>query len=145
MKKHLIEAAERGNAEAQCNLGIMYENGLSDSRYVTEGSRPEAVRWLLAAAEQGLSRAQVKLAEIYAGEPDTPESSIQACAWFLLAATSLRGAQLKRVQSGYERASLHLTLPQIAKARHFAQSWKPTPPLGAALSESRANSDGGRR
>lgn len=26
MKKHLLQAAERGNAEAQFNLEIMYEN-----------------------------------------------------------------------------------------------------------------------
>jgi TPR repeat protein len=32
MKKHLLEAAERGDAEAQFNLGIIYENGLNDSR-----------------------------------------------------------------------------------------------------------------
>ena len=70
MKKHLLEAAERGDAEAQFNLGVIYENGLNDSRYAAEGNRPEAVRWLLAAAEQGLPRAQIKLAEIYADEPD---------------------------------------------------------------------------
>ena len=56
MKKHLLEAAERGDAEAQFNLGVIYENGLNDSRYAAEGNRPEAVRWLLAAAEQGLPR-----------------------------------------------------------------------------------------
>ena len=81
MKKHLLEAAERGDAEAQFNLGVIYENGLNDSRYAAEGNRPEAVRWLLAAAEQGLPRAQIKLAEIYAGEPDMPESSVRACGW----------------------------------------------------------------
>ena len=70
MEKHLLQAAERGDAEAQFNLGIMYENGLDDSRYAVEGSWPEAMRWLLAAAEQGLPRAQIKLAEIYAGEPE---------------------------------------------------------------------------
>ena len=41
MKKHLLQAAERGDAEAQFNLGIMYENGLDDSQYAVEGSRPE--------------------------------------------------------------------------------------------------------
>jgi TPR repeat protein len=64
MKKHWLQAAERGDAEAQFNLGTMYENGLNDSRYAVEGNRPEAVWRLLAAAEQGLPRAQIKLAEI---------------------------------------------------------------------------------
>ena len=55
MKQQLIQAAERGNAEAQFNLAIMYENGLVDSRYVAEGNHLEAMRWLLAAAEQSLN------------------------------------------------------------------------------------------
>ena len=46
MKQHLIQAAERGNAEAQFNLAIMYENGLVDSRYVAEGNHSEAMKWL---------------------------------------------------------------------------------------------------
>ena len=68
MKGHLLKAAERGNAEAQFNLAVICENGWIDSRYVVEGDRREAMRWLNAAAEQGLPRAQIKLAEIYAGE-----------------------------------------------------------------------------
>lgn len=122
MKQHLIKAAERGDAEAQFNLGIMYENGLLDSRYVNEGSRSEAARWFLAAAEQGLARAQVKLAELYAAEPD---SSVKACGWYLLAANGLRGGHLQKVQSAYERASLGLTQVQTAEVTRFVQNWKP--------------------
>jgi len=128
VKKHLIQAAEKGNAEAQFNLSIMYENELTDSRYVAEGSRPDAMRWLRAAAEQGLPRAQIKLAEIYATNPDRPENSVKACTWFLRAAASLHGAQLQKAQSAYEKAALHLTPAQIVEARHFAEGWaaKPT-------------------
>jgi TPR repeat protein len=132
MEKHLLQAAERGDAEAQFNLGIMYENGLGDSRYIAEGNRSEAVRWLLAAAEQGLPRAQIKLAEIYAGEPDAPESSVRACGWLLLATRSLHGAHLQRAQSAYRRVSSGLTPAEIEQARCFAQSWTPSRPIGAA-------------
>ena len=144
MKKHLIQAAERGDAEAQFNLSIMHENELMDSRYTVGGSRPEAVRWLLAAAEQGLPRAQVKLAETYAGEPDKAGNSVKACAWFLLAMANLRGAHLQKAQSAYERASLRLTAPQITKARRFAQRWTPTRPLLVATADPQANFDVGR-
>jgi TPR repeat protein len=130
MKQHLIKAAERGDAEAQFNLAIMYENGLLDARYVTEGSRPEATRWFLAAAEQGLARAQVKVAEIYAGEAD---SSVQACEWYLLAARGLHGAQLQKVQSAYERAAVALTVVQTAEVSRFVEGWKPTAPVIAAV------------
>lgn len=144
MEKHLLEAAEQGDAEAQFNLGIIYENGLNDNRYVVEGSRPEAVRWLLAAAEQGLPRAQVKLAEMYAGEPDIPESSVKACGWYLLAMTSLRGAHLQKAQSAYERVSFGLSPAQMAEVRRFAQGWKPKATTIAAVSNQPAMPKKGR-
>jgi hypothetical protein len=124
-KKNLLQAAERGDAEAQFNLGMLYDNALDDSHYPTQGDRPEAMRWFLAAAEQGLSRAQIKLAEMYADEPEAPESSVKACAWFLLAATGLRGAHLQKAQSAYRNASSRLTPMQIAEVSRFTQSWKP--------------------
>jgi TPR repeat protein len=126
MKKHLLEAAERGDAEAQFNLAIMCENGLADSRYAVEGNHPEAMRWLTAAAEQGLPRAQIKLAEIYAGEPETPESSVKACAWYLLATASLHGAQLRNAQTAHQHILDRLTPAQTAEATRFAQAWKAT-------------------
>ena len=128
MEKHLLQAAERGNAEAQFNLGVMYANGLHDSRYAVEGSRSEALRWFLAAAEQGLPRAQLKLAEIYAADPEFSETSVEACTWFLLATQGLRGAQLRDAQSAYDRASLRLTPAQIADAISSAESWQPKRP-----------------
>ena len=144
MEKHLLEAAERGDAEVQFNLGIIYENGWNDSRYVVEGNRAEAVRWLLAAAEQGLPRAQIKLAELYADEPDIPESSVKACGWYLLAMTSLRGAHLQKAQSAYQRISFRLTPSQTAEVKRFAQGWKPKAPTIAAMSDQPAMPEGGR-
>ena len=105
MKKGLLQAAERGVAEAQFNLGMMYGNGSNDSRYAVAGDRLEAIRWLTAAAEQGLSRAQIKLAELYAEDSETPESSVKACGWLLLATAGLRGAQQQEARSAYQRAS----------------------------------------
>ena len=103
----------------------------------SKGSRLEAERWFLAAAEQGLPRAQIKVAEIYAEEPEIPESSVKACGWFLLATATLRGAQLERAQSAYRRASSQMTPAQIAAARHFADAWKPNTPTLTAISDQR--------
>lgn len=135
MNKHLLEAAERGDASAQFNLGIIHHNGSIDSRHTIEGSRSEAMRWLRAAAEQGLPRAQVKLAELYVEGPNTPESSIQACAWLLLAATDLRGALLENARSAHRLAASRLTAAQIEKAEHIAQGWKPNRPVIALQRE----------
>ena len=136
MKLQLIQAAERGNAEAQFNLAIMYENGLVDSRYVAEGNHSEAMKWLLAAAEQGLPRAQMKLAEMYGDEPD---GSVQACEWYLLAAKGLRGAQLQKVQVAYEHTSLGLTPVQTEEVGRFVQDWAPKLPAIAALPQRAAD------
>ena len=66
----LLRAAEAGDADSQYNLGILCNNCMDDNGYAVAGDRRSAVKWLLAAAEQGLPRAQVKLAEIYADAPD---------------------------------------------------------------------------
>lgn len=126
LEKRLLQAAEAGDARSQCNLGILYANGLDDNGYAVEGNRPDAVRWLLAAAEQGLPQAQLKLAEIYAATPDISSSHAAACGWFLLAALGLRGIHLDQARSGYERIASHLTPGQIAQANRFARDWTPT-------------------
>jgi len=134
LEKRLFKAAEGGDARSQYNLGILYGSGLDDNGYAVEIDRPQTLRWLLAAAEQGLPRAQVKLAEVYAEGPDISGSHATACGWFLLAAMGLRGIHLHRAQSGYERIAAHLTPAQIAKARRFARDWapkRPTPNLPA--------------
>jgi len=143
VEKRLLEAAEAGDALAQCNLGILYDNGLDDNGYIVEGGRPQAVKWLLAAAEQGLPRAQVKLAEVYADGPDISGSHATACGWFLLAATGLRGIHRDNARSGYERIASHLTPAQIAEARRFARDWTQRRSKEAADPGSPGNPDEG--
>src|SRR5262249_40500934 len=118
-------AAQSGNAAAQFNLGVLCESHFDDNGYSIAGNRAEAMKWLLAATEQGLPRAQGKLAEMYADGLDAPGNNIKACAWFLLAATSLVGIHRHRAQSGYERVCSRLTPAELAEARRFARDWKP--------------------
>jgi hypothetical protein len=132
VEKRLLKAAEEGDARAQYNLGIVYDNGVDDNGYAVAGTGPQAVKWLLAAAEQGLPRAQVKLAEIYADAPDISGSHATAGGWFLLAALGLHGVHLHRARSGFERVASQLTSVQIARARRFARDWTPKPPQPVA-------------
>ena len=53
--------AETGNARAQNNLGVMYENGKGVPQNINE-----AVKWYRLAAEQGYAGAQNNLGLIYA-------------------------------------------------------------------------------
>lgn len=53
-------AAERGNARAQNNLGVIYHEGVFGGRYYAE-----AARWFEAAAAQGNAEAQANLARMF--------------------------------------------------------------------------------
>jgi hypothetical protein len=76
----------------------------------------------------GLARAQVKLAELYAGQKDIPDGSVKASEWYLLAARSLRGGHLQKTQFAYQRVAKLLTPVQNAEVSRFVQSWKPKLP-----------------
>ena len=62
--------AEKGNAEAQLKLGIMYGDGL----YGLPQSNEESKKWTLKAARQGFSPAQYNLASLYAEEGNFDEA-----------------------------------------------------------------------
>jgi TPR repeat protein len=93
----------RGDARAQCNLGILYGNGLDNNGHAVEANRPQAVRWLLAAAEQGLAPAQVKLAGSIrrgGGHIGQPRDRVRMV---LAGVSGLHGIHRHRARSGYER------------------------------------------
>ena len=54
---HLFKAAEQGDASAQSNLGVMYENGEGVAK-----DYKKAVYWLRKAADQGFAPAKEALA-----------------------------------------------------------------------------------
>src|SRR5690606_31416635 len=68
-----MDAASRGDAEAQTMVGEIYERGL--------GSAPNyeaAVEWYRQAADQGYSRAQFNLGALYEQGLGVPEDRLQA-------------------------------------------------------------------
>jgi len=73
------EAARLGDAEAQCNLGFMYDVGRG-------GLNPDiklAATWYRRAAEQGLADAQANLGSLYEeGGPGFPVNDVEAAVWF---------------------------------------------------------------
>ncbi|HEY1459568.1 MAG TPA: tetratricopeptide repeat protein [Casimicrobiaceae bacterium] len=73
--------AERGNAEAQYRVGLMYEYGKG---YPLDKS--QGVTWFRKAAMQGHVAAQVELAVIYATGDGVKEDDAQAVSWFRKAA-----------------------------------------------------------
>ncbi|MEE2862811.1 MAG: tetratricopeptide repeat protein [Gemmatimonadota bacterium] len=73
--------AEEGDALAQLNLGVMYENG----RGVPEDD-VEAVRWFRLAAEQGNAFSQSNLGTKYLNGEGVPQDDAEAVRWWRLAA-----------------------------------------------------------
>ncbi len=77
----LQTAAEQGDANAQFNLGLRYDDGDG----VPENDR-EAVRWYRMAADQGHAAAQFTLGTMYSGGRDVPENDQEAVKWYRMAA-----------------------------------------------------------
>ena len=114
------KAAERGDAVAQFNLGIMYRNGEG----VPEDDA-EAARWYRRAAEQGHAGAQLNLGVIYDNGEGVPEDDVQAYAWYSIAAA--QGHELAKKNK--EKIATDMSRDQIAEAqklsREFWESYGP--------------------
>ena len=79
--RELRPLAEQGDAEAQYNLGVIYDRGQG----VTQ-DYAEAVKWYRKAAEQGDARAQGNLGVMYSTGRGVPQDYAEAAKWFRKAA-----------------------------------------------------------
>ncbi len=69
--------AKQGNAKAQYNLGIMYNNGLAVPQ-----DYAEAVQWYRQAAEQGVALAQYFLGVMYRHGQGVSQDDAKALQWY---------------------------------------------------------------
>ena len=108
--------AEQGNALAQYNLGVMYDNG----RGVPQ-DYAEAMKWYRKAAAQGHAWALWTLGGIYENGLAVPQDYVEAHKWYNLAA-----AQGNKTAAKYrDNAAKRMTPAQIAEAQRLAREWKP--------------------
>ena len=132
-KRSWRKAAERGDAEAQTNLGVCYcigEVGFPQDY-------AEAVKWLRLAAEQGYARAQGVLGQCYKEGAGVKQDDVLAYMWFDIAMPRYEGAHkasmwFDSAMPRYEgalsnKASLDRTMTpeQIAEAQKLSREWKP--------------------
>ena len=68
--------AAKGDAEAQCNLGFIYDLGQS-----VEKDYAEAAKWYRNAADQNFAAAQFRLARLYAGGLGVERDDAEAAKW----------------------------------------------------------------
>ena len=74
----VMELAEKGSAEAQHTLGLMYRSGEG-----VDVNLEDAVTWLKKAAKQNYAEAQYELGNIYYnGVDDIPKDAEQAVFWY---------------------------------------------------------------
>ena len=76
-----VRLADQGNAVAQYNLGVMYDNG----RGVPQDNA-QAVIWYRKAADKGYAAAQFNLGLMYDDGRGVPQDYAQAVAWYRKAA-----------------------------------------------------------
>lgn len=77
----LVERAEKGDAEAQLNLGLIHARGDG-----VPADMDVAVKWFRKAAGQGNSYAQFNLGVAYFNGTGAPKDSVEAVKWYRLAA-----------------------------------------------------------
>jgi TPR repeat protein len=116
--KELRPLAEKGNAEAQFNLGSLYYQG-----WGLPQDYPEAVRWFRKAAEQSHPYAQVTLGTIYSEgvQGVIAKDASQALMWFILASA---GGDREAMEFRDTLAS-KMTPAQITEAQKMAREFKP--------------------
>jgi hypothetical protein len=98
--------AEKGDATAQFNLGLMYMNDLG-----VEKDYAEAVKWYRKSAEQGNANAQNILGIMYEKGNGVEKDYVEALKWYNKAAFSNLMSQWK----GPQRPELSETEPDAAK------------------------------
>ena len=109
--------AEQGDANAQFDLGGLYEKGEGVPKdYV------EAAKWLRLAAEQGNFVYEFNLGLTYYDGKGVPQDCVLAHMWFNLAATQGYDLAIQMRDS----VAAKMTADQIAEAQRMAREWKPT-------------------
>ena len=112
--------AEQGYADAQFNLGVMYDEG----RGVPQDDA-EAVKWYRKAAEQGDAGAQYNLGVMYGNGLGVPQDYAQAHMWYNLAASRFPpGEDRDNAVKNRDTVAKRMTPAQISEAEKLAREWK---------------------
>jgi TPR repeat protein len=118
--RKLRPLAERGQAEAQALLALMYQQG--------SGVPQDAVmaaHWYLSAAEQGHVAAQCQLGLLYDKGHGVPQSAVIAYKWLNLAAAHAEPRAREYYVRIRDAVATKLDTEQLAQAQWLATSWAP--------------------
>lgn len=110
--KWFSKAAEQGNANAQFNLGYMYQMGEGVPKNASL-----AAQWYRKAAEQGVANAQFNLGLMYANGEGVPKDASLAVQWFSKAAVQGNANAQNTLGVMYEKGE------GVAKNYTLAYAW----------------------
>jgi TPR repeat protein len=110
------QAADKGHAEAQFNLGGLYASGKGVKR-----DEEQAARWVSVSASQGYAPAMANLGKRYVVGSGVAQDDKRAYFWLTLAflhedksGEKMRSAEAAKLKPG-----------DVADQDHAAQNWKP--------------------
>jgi len=113
-KLSMLSRAELGDAFAQHDLAVMYEEGKGVAQ-----DYEEAVKWYRLAAEQGNEKAQANLGGMYGNGNGVIQNDVMAYKWFSLAALNGNPNGTKN----RDIISRRMTVENITKAEELAKKF----------------------
>ncbi len=113
--------AEKGNQQAQYNIGYMHFNGIGVPKEPSE-----AARWFAMAAEQGDASAQMSLGVMYGTGQGVSQDYSKAYIWLTLAAARLPyGEDRDQAVKNRDIVSAKMSRAEITEALGQALNWTP--------------------
>jgi hypothetical protein len=110
--------AEKGNADVQATLAVMYHTGQG-----VKQNYKKAFYWYKKAAVQGLTAAQANLGVMYAKGTGTKKDYVQSYAWYSLAAEALPIEKVGSALWGIDYVWTQMTPKQIKKAKSLLKKY----------------------
>ena len=107
-------AAEHGNAQAEEQIGALYEYGLED---LVQQDYHEAIKWYKKAAEHGCARAQFNLGLRYSSGDLVPQNSKESAKWIQ------KSAELGYIKAQYTIGLCYLVGEGVAENEKEAAKW----------------------
>jgi uncharacterized protein len=114
----VIRAAERGNMNAEAQLGRLYSTG----RGVPQNFY-KAAKWYSLAAVRGHGGAQFELGLLYNSGRGVPRDYVLSYMWLELSASQAFGDDRDFKARMRDAVATKMTAPEVAVAQHMALTW----------------------
>lgn len=111
-----LPLAEKGDARAQYNLGLLYASGLGVAH-----DYQAAFKWHRSAAGQGHAGAQNALAQMYAKGHGVPQDNVRALMWYSVAVESSTAGSKEELMKDRDNLASRMTPAQIKKAEELTK------------------------